>query len=118
MDSNAKSGSACGVRWTIKLGPLWALVLVASGCAHSVHQVYVSAMDSKATYGKGRWVQVETQDFVILSFAAQTNYIETAYRELQDKCPGRIAQVTSEHLTSFKFLSYDQKLILRGLCQT
>jgi hypothetical protein len=55
---------------------------------------------------------------VILSFATQSNYVEDAYKRLESECKGRIAQVTTEHLTAYKFLSYDQKLILKGLCQS
>ena len=88
------------------------------GCSYSVHQQYISSMDPNASYGKGKWVEVTTSDFVILSFATQSNYVEDAYKRLESECKGRIAQVTTEHLTAYKFLSYDQKLILKGLCQS
>jgi len=87
-----------------------------SACTHSVHQQYVGSMDADANYGKGRWVTAESKDFVILEFQRDTNYVERAFTELESKCSGRIAQVTTEHLTSFKFLSYEQKVIMRGWC--
>lgn len=99
-----------------------ALLAIASlgmifGCSHSIHQVYVSSQDPGVLYSKSsEWVSVEAKDNVILSFALQTDYVQDAYRHLEQKCPGRIAQVTSEHFTSYFFLSYDQRLILRGLC--
>lgn len=73
-------------------------------------------MDKNARYENSKFVTVETSDYVILSFQMNTNYVEEAYKQLEKKCSGRISQVTTEHLTSFKFLSYDQKVVLRGLC--
>jgi hypothetical protein len=96
---------------------LVALALAAlSGCAHSVHQVYISSMDKDAAFNQGKWQTVETADFVVLGFQFNTDYVEKAYQQLEQQCKGRIAQVTSEHLTSYKFLSYEQKLVLKGLC--
>lgn len=92
------------------------LPLLLSSCAHSIHQVYVSSMDQGTTYGSSRWVVAEAKDFVILGFELDTNYIELAYQRLEDKCKGRLSQVSSEHLTSYFLLSYDQRLILKGLC--
>lgn len=90
-------------------------VILLSGCAHSIHQVYVSSQDPVSA-GQGQWVTAEASDFVILGFARSTDYIEQGYRALESKCPSRLAQVTTEHLTSFKFLSYEQKIVLKGLC--
>lgn len=91
------------------------LFLTLTGCAHSIHQVYVSAQDAKSA-GQGQWVTADAQDFVVFGFQMNTGYVEQAWRELESKCPGRLAQVTTEHLTSFKLLSYDQKVVLKGLC--
>lgn len=91
------------------------ILLMLTACTHSIHQVYVSSQDPKSA-GTGEWVTVDTKALVVLSFQSETLYVEQAYRELESKCPGRIAQVTTEHLTSFKFLSYEQKLVLKGLC--
>ena len=91
-------------------------IFLTSACAHSIHQLYVGSMDAKVTYNEGKWVTADSVDFVILGFQFDTNYVELAFKELEKKCPGRIAQVTTEHLTSFLFLSYNQKIVLKGLC--
>ncbi len=91
------------------------LFILTSGCAHSIHQVYVSSQDAKSA-GKGQWVTADASELVILGFQTKTDYVEQAYKELEDKCTGRLAQVTTEHLTSFKLLSYEQKVVLKGLC--
>jgi hypothetical protein len=94
---------------------LSALLLLLSGCAHSIHQVYVSSQDARSA-GAQQWVTAEANVFVILGFQTDTSYVERAYKELESRCPGRIAEVTTEHLTSYKLLSYDQKVVLKGLC--
>ena len=74
-------------------------------------------MSPGASYAKGKWVTASADDFVILGFQGDTSYVEKAYSRLGDKCRGRISQVTTEYITSYKFLSYDQKIILRGWCR-
>jgi hypothetical protein len=101
----------------LSIGVLVLLSAVASGCSYSIHQQYIGSMDPNARYGKGKWVTAEAKDFVILGFEMDSNYVERAYEKLGEACKGRIAQVTTEHLTAYKFLSYDQKIVLRGLCQ-
>jgi hypothetical protein len=91
-------------------------LLAASACTHSIHQQYIGSMDPNATYSQGRWVTADASDLVILSFQFDTKYVQAAMRKLESKCSGRIAQVTTEHLTSFKFLSYEQKVIMKGWC--
>jgi len=73
-------------------------------------------MDPDVTYGDGKWISVESQDFVVLALAFNTDYVEKGMNSLEAKCPGRLAQVTTEHVTSFKFLSYEQRVIFKGLC--
>lgn len=85
-------------------------------CAHSIHQVYVSSMDKGSMYTSGKWLTVEEKEFVILGFQMETTYVQRAYRKLEEKCSGRLSQVTAEHLTSYFLLSYDQKVVLKGLC--
>jgi hypothetical protein len=90
--------------------------LAASACSYSIHQQYIGSIDPDADYNKGRWVTADAKDHVILSFQLKTTYVQDAVKELEAKCAGRISQVTTKHVTSFKFLSYEQKVILRGWC--
>ena len=87
-----------------------------TSCMHSIHQQYIGSMDANTDYSKGRLVSAEASEFWVLGFQMNTQYVEKAYKELETKCSGRIAQVTTEHLTSFKLLSYDQKVVLKGWC--
>ena len=99
-----------------KLLLVFALAAISGGCSHSVHQMYVSSMDKSANYNRGKWVSASDKDFIILGFKMNSGYVERAYQKLQHTCPTPINQVTVEHVTSYFFLSYDQKLILRGFC--
>lgn len=93
------------------------MCLILGGCSYSIHQVYIGSMDPNTSYDKNRnWVQAEGRDFVILGFEMTSEYVDKAYRELESKCSGRLAQVTTEHSTAYKFLSYEQTVILKGLC--
>jgi hypothetical protein len=92
-------------------------LLALGGCTYSVHQLYVGSLDPGVTYAGARWVEAESDEFVILGFEFGSDYVEAAYKKLESQCPGRLAQVTTEHLTAYKFLSYDQKLVLKGLCR-
>lgn len=91
--------------------------LSTTACTHSIHQLYVGTADRGLDYSRGKWIKGDTKDFVILDFASDTSYVEKAVSELERQCRGRIAQVTTEHLTSFRFLSHYQKVVLKGWCQ-
>lgn len=93
------------------------LLALIQSCAYSVHQVYIGSMDPNVKIGStGKWLEADAKAFVILGFHFDTKYIDEAKRELESKCSGRLAQVTTEHLTAYWFLSYDQKVVLKGLC--
>ena len=96
---------------------LLAAALLATGCSYSIHQMYVGSLDPGVTYGsRGHWVEAQAKDFVILGFEMDSRYVDKAYKSLEGKCSGRIAQVTTEHQTQYLFLSYDQVVVLKGLC--
>jgi hypothetical protein len=114
---DGKGFSAALARISMRVAAL-AVLAAPAACSYSIHELYISSMDPQATYGKGRWVEAEASDFVVLYFEFGSDYVNHAYKELEAKCPGRIAQVTTEHLTAFKFLSYDQKVVLKGLCMS
>jgi hypothetical protein len=92
------------------------MAILLTSCSHSIHQVYVSAQDRLPPAQKTGWIDVEKDDFVVLGFTTTTDYVEKAYKELESKCNGRISQVSTEHLTSYYFLSYKQRIRLKGLC--
>ena len=95
------------------------LVLVASACTHSIHLVHVSDFLPYAPGKRGRLVEARSEQFVILGFADDTNYVDRAYDRLQQKCRrGRIKGITTQFSTSHGFFSWTNKILMRGTCLT
>jgi hypothetical protein len=97
---------------------LFLMLVTSMACTHSIHQVYLSSQDKIPATIKTEWLEVEKSDFVVLGFTTNTSYVESAYEALEQKCPGRISQISTEHLTSYYFLSYKQRIRLKGLCSS
>lgn len=59
----------------------------------------------------------ETSQKVILGFVFDTNYVNEARKNLIAKCPnGDIQGVTTRYSTSLGFFSWDNKVLMQGLC--
>jgi hypothetical protein len=104
-------------RWFAQVTPAL-IALGITGCAHSIHQYYAGdpLPPSKATK-PGRVVKADSQQFVFLSFAFNTDYADEAYRQLLSQCSkGDLAGITARYSTSMHFLSYTNKMKLEGLC--
>lgn len=88
--------------------------LFLSACAHSIHQVQVSDFRSGQ---KGQQVTAKTEQFVIMGFVTQTDYVDQAYKALAAKCPnGEVSGITDQFSTSMGFFSWTNKILLQGLC--
>jgi hypothetical protein len=84
---------------------------------HSIHQVHVSDYSPFGAFEAGHMVEAHTEQFVIMGFVGQTNYVNYAYHDLQSKCPkGRLQGITTQHSTSLGFFSWTNKILMQGLC--
>ena len=93
------------------------LLLMAAGCAHSVHQVHTSDFAPKASLQQGQIVKGYGEQFAIMGVVRETNYVEKAYRDLMRNCPGgAITGITTQYSTSLGFLSWTNKALMQGLC--
>ncbi len=93
------------------------LLLLASGCAYSVHQVYVSDNIPFAALENGEVVKGQGEQFVIFSFTFDSDYVEKARQDLISNCPkGRLTSITTQHSTSLGFFSWTNKVLIQGLC--
>ena len=100
----------------MKLFALSLLVLL-SGCAHSIHLVHTSDFVPGAPIESGEMVEARTEQFVILGFTGQTNYVDQAYEKLMAACPsGAITGITTQISTSLGFFSWTNKAVMQGLC--
>jgi hypothetical protein len=102
-------------RLTRRIVPV--LLLVLAGCTYSVHQVHVSDFDPGVEKSRGRMIEAKTDQFVILSFAFNTDYVGKAYEKLMAECKGgRIQGITTQYSTSHGFFSWTNKILMKGLC--
>lgn len=92
-------------------------LLCLQGCAHSVHQVSVSGYEPYSTKSGGKEIKAESEQFVILSFITQNDYVDLAYNQLTSQCKdGDIVGITTQYSTSLGFFSWHNKIKIRGLC--
>lgn len=95
------------------------LMFIVNACTHSVHMVNFtdfkpySASSSKNT----KMIEAKTEQFVVLWYADNTNYVNEAYRKLQDQCPhGVVTGIATQYYTSHGFFSWTNHLIMQGQC--
>lgn len=89
-----------------------------SACAHSIHQAHTSDF-MPGSIESGRMVKGYGEQFVVMGFASETNYVNQAFKQLTDSCPnGYIASVTTQYSTSLGFFSWTNKILMQGLCMT
>lgn len=87
------------------------------GCAHSVHQVHTSDFTPYAKIEQGDMVKAKSEQFVILGFTGNTEYVEQAYRQLMNACPeGSISGITTQISTDLGFFSWTNRALMQGLC--
>ncbi len=100
----------------MKLGlALISFILVS--CAHSIHQVHTSDFNPGVAMSGGEMVKAQTEQFVILGFTSETDYVDQAYRDLMKTCPsGAISGITTQLSTSLGFFSWTNKALMQGLC--
>lgn len=89
-------------------------------CAFSMHEVHVSDFQPYAPLEKGgEVVKAVGEQFVILWFASDTNYVDDAYHKLQQQCPnGEISSISSQLYTELGFMSWKNRLLLQGVCRS
>lgn len=87
-----------------------------TACTHSIHQYHVSDF-SPVNKKKGKVVRASTEQFVILGFVTQTDYVEKTYNKLQGRCrKGDLKGITTEWMTHHGFFSWTNEVIMTGLC--
>lgn len=97
---------------------LTALSLI--NCAHSVHQVHVSDFKNENSYyalEQGQMIKAQSEQFVIMGFVQETDYVNQAKNRLINQCPqGQIIGISTQFLTSLGFFSWTNKILMQGLC--
>lgn len=96
---------------------LLAGLLGLAGCAHSIHEVHTSDFIPGVPIESGEMVKGYAEQFVIMGFTSETDYVDSAYKKLMAACPnGAITGITTQISTSLGFFSWTNKALLQGLC--
>jgi hypothetical protein len=96
-----------------------ALLLLASGCTYSMHEVAASGYAAVPTGGPPRLaerIEAHTWQHVILGITDNTDYVDRAYASLLSQCPGEIVGLNTRYSTSLGFLSFKNVVEMRALC--
>lgn len=103
----------------MRLLGLLSVLIIFAGCAHSIHDVYMSdAGDRYSSLESGKVVRGRAEQFVILGFVTETNYVDVAKNQLIAQCPtGEISSITTQYSTSLGFFSWTNKVLMEGLCK-
>lgn len=92
-------------------------LLVLSACAHSIHEVHTSDFTPGTPIESGEMIKASGEQFVILWFTDDTDYVDQAYKKLMDSCPnGVVSGITTQLSTSLGFFSWTNKVLMQGLC--
>lgn len=91
--------------------------LYLGACAHSIHDVYVSDYTPGTPFANTKMISVKTSQMEVLNLATDTQFVDQAYQELQDRCPlGSITGITTQFSTSLGFFSWTNKMTMKGYC--
>jgi hypothetical protein len=94
------------------------VTLLSAACTHSLHLAHVG--DFSPTYkglGSGKMIQAKADQFVVMGFVQNTDYVDSAYAQLQAACPnGSIQGIMTQYSTSHGFFSWTNHIDMQGLC--
>lgn len=94
------------------------VIAILSGCTHSLHVSHVSDFSPTfKPYARGELVKAQAEQFTVLGFVGDTNYVDEAYAKLQASCPNGVIQgITTQYSTSHGFFSWTNYVEMQGLC--
>lgn len=88
-----------------------------SGCTYSLHQAGVQDIQPSVRSSKAVSVSALGEQFSVLGFNSETEYVNQAYAALQAKCPrGEITGINTRYSTALGFFSWTNKIYLSGWC--
>lgn len=92
------------------------VVLSLTGCAYSIHEVHMGDFDPKHDVRTASPVEADAEQFVILGFVGNTDYVDKVRKELESKCRGPITGIATRYSTALGFLSWTNKIRMSGYC--
>ena len=98
--------------------PLVVAALGLAGCTHSVHMNHTSDYRMTKPMSAYHLVEARTEQRVFLGFVDNTDYVDEAFSQLQDKCPqGQVTGIQTRYSTSHGFLSWTNVILMKGYCE-
>ena len=94
------------------------LLVFCSGCTHALHQ-YHAGDTEPFVRGKSNYKRIKSmgEQFAVMGFVTETNYVNAAYDELKSKCPkGTITGIHTRYSTSHGFFSWTNRVKMTGYC--
>ncbi len=96
---------------------LGVLLLLSSSCTYSVHLTHTSDFSGMASYAQAKVIEAEVEDTTFLGLTGESAYVDEAFEALQDKCKqGRITGIQTRYSTSHGFMSWTNKVVMKGYC--
>ncbi len=93
------------------------LLLVLGACTHSVHVVYAGSDSLTKTVDSKKLIKAEAEQFSVLGFVGNTEYVDDAAVKLAKQCPDKeIHGVVTEYWTSHGFFSWTNKVRMQAYC--
>lgn len=93
-------------------------LLFLAGCTHSIHMVHTDGFNAgPVNETKDYYVEATGTQDVIFFFAFDTDFVDIARKEIEEKCPGRLSAVTTQYSTSHGFMNWTNKVLIKGLCR-
>ena len=100
-----------------KLALLALMVLNLAGCTYALHQAEVQDVLPSIHSTKAVRITSDGEQFTILGFVTETEYVNKAYNDLQAKCPGgEITGINTRFSTAHGFFSWTNKVHMSGWC--
>ena len=89
-----------------------------NSCTYSTHLVHVS--DFSPTFQplqKGQLIESKSEQFVVLGFSSETQYVDQALQALNAQCyNGDIQGITTDFSTAHGFLSWTNSVRMQAVC--
>jgi hypothetical protein len=79
--------------------------------------VHLSGFDPRVKKGTGKMIEARSEQFTIMGFTMDTNYVEQARESLMNQCAnGQIEGISTQFSTSHGFFSWRNKILMKGIC--
>jgi hypothetical protein len=92
-------------------------LLMIISCTHSVHIMHVGDFRPYQKFSSGTKIESEAEQFLILGFTQESNYINEAREQLMAQCENGVIQGPVTRVsTSHGFFSWTNRVYMQALC--